>query len=49
MANPNTASPTLKVIKININLIEFILCDISLIIKILLKDNISKINNNVIK
>jgi hypothetical protein len=49
MANPSTASPTLKVIKININLVEFITWDKFLIIKILLNDSISKIKSKLIK
>ena len=49
MARPNTASPTLKVIKINIILIEFTCWDKILTMKILLKESISKINRIVIK
>ncbi len=49
IAKPNTASPTLRVIKTNIIIEEFASWEINLTIKILLKENISKINNKEIK
>lgn len=49
IANPNTASPTLRVIKIKTSLIELVKFAKKLIIKILLIDSISKIKIKEIK
>lgn len=49
MASPNTASPTLRVIKININESEFDDSSITVIIIILLRESISKTKRREIK